>query len=560
MKATRDEKHSETLHPQRDAPERSLSSQESAWRAAGIEISWMALELTNSLSAASHHLSDVTGLQSHTPREVLILKVNRPHVRNALDLKAMRAFAEVADCLSGFKPPAAVILTGAGSSFVAGGDLKALHGKQSVVIAQEMSRLMCRALSTLRALSCPFIVAAEGHAVGGGAELLLAGDLRVVSEDIRVRFAQVSLGLCTGWGGSERLADLMGRQRALALMLDGAVIDAKSCLHLGIASRVAPAGGALQSALAWATQLAQVPQAVAAVKQVLRVDAQTDSNQDQDRVSSSADILEREQTVFPQLWVGDEHWSAVERIWSKRKASSSLQQNDQKTQDDKPPTRASKTSLGMFIVLEGIDGAGTTTQAERLISWLNSQGRRAHFTCEPSDGTIGRMIRGALSGQLLGHGDALLPAESLALLFAADRADHWHNEIEPLLRQGVDVVCDRYLYSSLAYQGLELEEAWVESLNSRFARPDLLLFVKVSPEVASARRDTRGQASDRYEVNELQREIAKRYERICEANGAHFIDGERSLDNVSAACYAAVETLRSHRVDQSSSSSDEDPR
>ena len=201
----------------------------------------------------------------------------------------------------------------------------------------------------------------------------------------------------------------------------------------------------------------------------------------------------------------------------------------------------------MFIVLEGIDGAGTTTQAERIISWLQAQGRRAHFTCEPSDGTIGRMIRGALGGQLLGHGDALLPAESLALLFAADRADHWSNEIEPLLRRGVDVICDRYLYSSLAYQGLELEESWVASLNNPFPQPDLLLFVHVSPEVASARRETRGQAADRYEVNELQIEIARRYERICREHNAHFIDGSQSLEDVSSACYAAVTKIRSQR-------------
>ena len=541
MKATRDENTHEVLDQQNETLDMILISRARSWQSSGLDVSSVALDYDQGQSSIS--IEDET--KHHQSSEALIITVNRPQVRNALDLDAMRALAEIVSAVQTSPViPAAIILTGAGKSFVAGGDLKALHGAQSSAVAQEMSQVMCDAFAVLRSLSCPFIIAAEGHAVGGGAELLLAGDIRVIAEDAKVRFAQVSLGLCTGWGGAERLADLMGRQRALALMLSGATLDAEACLSLGIASRISRSGQALQTALDWASQLALVPRAVAAVKQVLSSDSAKSNAQGQagsTAHTSHLSILEREQAIFPQLWVGDEHWRAVERFWAKRRSSSKAQPE---TAQPETPFSLDHSS-GMFIVLEGIDGAGTTTQAERIISWLQSRGRRAHFTCEPSDGTIGRMIRGALSGQLLGHSDSLLPAESLALLFAADRADHWHNEIEPLMRQGVDVICDRYLYSSLAYQGLELDEEWVMSLNSRFPRPDLLLFVQVSPEVAASRRDERGLSPDRYEVNELQIEIARRYERICDQGQALFIDGDRAIDEVSADCFSALQSLLS---------------
>lgn len=518
----------------------------------------------------------------------LLITVRRPQVRNALDLSAISALAEIAETL-GRSPdqPAAVILTGADGTFVAGGDLKSLSEDQrdekSESLAAKMSKRMSDALETLRALPCPFLVAAEGHAVGGGAELLIAADLRVVSAELRVRFAQVSLGLCTGWGGARRLVSLLGRQRALSLLLGGDLLDAKRCLELGIAHRVASAGEALNAALKWAADLALVPVAVREVKALF---------QELDQEASLAHVSQGELSVFPQLWRGDEHWDAVERFWARHHAAQKLpnkqglghremspqdddqaahdrggqhmkgqqMKGDQMHRDQYDETQRAElgevSERGLFIVLEGIDGAGTTTQAHQLIEQLQQRGREAHFTCEPSEGVIGTLTRSALRGEPLGRGGALLPPESLALLFAADRADHWHNEIEPLLRAGVDVICDRYLYSSLAYQGMELDERWVRSLNQRFPAPDLLLFVEVSPEVAASRRDQRQLEPDRYEVDELQRVIASRYARLCREAEAVIVDGDQGLNEVSVACERALEHAlngsRSHHSQEKS--------
>ncbi|MFM2418433.1 MAG: hypothetical protein RL385_3156, partial [Pseudomonadota bacterium] len=106
----------------------------------------------------------------------------------------------------------------------------------------------------------------------------------------------------------------------------------------------------------------------------------------------------------------------------------------------------------VFIVLEGIDGAGTTTQTARLVSALTAQGRRTQATREPSDGPVGVLLRQMLRGRVVSPSGKAPPSEELALLFAADRLDHVSAELRPLLADGVSVVSDRYDYSSVAYQ------------------------------------------------------------------------------------------------------------
>src|SRR5437667_268896 len=110
---------------------------------------------------------------------------------------------------------------------------------------------------------------------------------------------------------------------------------------------------------------------------------------------------------------------------------------------------------GRFIVLEGIDGAGTTTQADAIAAALRKKGRQVFVTREPSDLAIGKQIRAALVGK------AAFPSDALALLFAADRLDHLEREVQPALRAGTDVICDRYVLSSMAYQGSMLPADWV---------------------------------------------------------------------------------------------------
>jgi dTMP kinase len=131
---------------------------------------------------------------------------------------------------------------------------------------------------------------------------------------------------------------------------------------------------------------------------------------------------------------------------------------------------------GVFICVEGLDGCGKTTQTKLLVEKL-AKSHNAVYTAEPSNGKIGTFIR---EGVLYGGKRSSCIAE--ALLFAADRVEHVENEILPSLRQGRLVVSDRYIYSSLAYQGAAgLSLDWIQKINENALRPDLAMFIDVDP-------------------------------------------------------------------------------
>ena len=208
---------------------------------------------------------------------------------------------------------------------------------------------------------------------------------------------------------------------------------------------------------------------------------------------------------------------------------------------------------GLLIVIEGIDGAGTTTQMERYADLLRERGRRVHTTRQPSRGPVGSFIRRALGGEVSVGG--ALHAPLMALLFAADRLEHFASEIEPELTAGAVVLCDRYDLSSIAYQTAtalpELAaphefEVWVRSLNRFARRPDLTLVVDVSPETAERRRATRSGKPDIYEYAELQRKLAALYrdaERLCPGDAIVHVDGDGSLEEVSDLVREALDPL-----------------
>lgn len=199
---------------------------------------------------------------------------------------------------------------------------------------------------------------------------------------------------------------------------------------------------------------------------------------------------------------------------------------------------------GRFIVLEGIDGSGTTTQAQRLVDRLRAEGKRARYTREPSDGPLGVLIRQILTGRVVAPGGRPVDGAAVALLFAADRVDHLASEIEPLLADGVHVVSDRYLVSSLAYQGTELDPDWVATINVRAWPPDLTVYLDVSPEVASERRAGRGGVEERFDAMGLQQRIARSYERLLrdrEGLGEVVtVDGSGPVEEVAEAVWAAL--------------------
>jgi dTMP kinase len=192
---------------------------------------------------------------------------------------------------------------------------------------------------------------------------------------------------------------------------------------------------------------------------------------------------------------------------------------------------------GRFIVLEGIDGSGTTTQSQRLEERLRQEGHPVQRTWEPTDRPVGKLIRRALMRQLSHRRKAYaLTNPTLALLFAADRLDHLRGEVLPALEDGKVVICDRYLLSSLAYQGIAVSPSWVEEINRFAIAPDLTLFLEVDPRIAARRRAKRGGAKELFDAIELQTRIAKRYQALVRKYRASQrvvrIDGTQSLDQV----------------------------
>jgi dTMP kinase len=164
-----------------------------------------------------------------------------------------------------------------------------------------------------------------------------------------------------------------------------------------------------------------------------------------------------------------------------------------------------------FIVLEGLDGAGTTTQARMLQEYFTHCGHDSFPTFEPSDGVVGAFTRGLLSGN-----DA--PSQRvLGLLFAADRLEHT-NVIRAELSKGRHVVCDRYIFSSMAYQTLdaEISAEWVAQTNAGCAIPDLTVFIDVPVEVCLQRIRTRNGDRTLYERDDRLRAILDNYRRLME--------------------------------------------
>ena len=197
---------------------------------------------------------------------------------------------------------------------------------------------------------------------------------------------------------------------------------------------------------------------------------------------------------------------------------------------------------GRLIVLEGIDGSGTTTQTERLVEHLRRRGRTAVSTREPSAGPVGRLLREVLLGHHRISRDVSLDGRTMALLFAADRFDHLQREVEPILAAGNDVVSDRYLMSSLAYQAEEADREWVALLARGVRPPDLTILLDIPVEVAAQRRLLAGRPEERYDANPYLSRVADNYRRLARADAsAVILDGSAAREDVAAAVVAALE-------------------
>jgi dTMP kinase len=158
---------------------------------------------------------------------------------------------------------------------------------------------------------------------------------------------------------------------------------------------------------------------------------------------------------------------------------------------------------GTFIVVEGADGAGTTTQSKKLAEELD-----AHWTYEPSGNKVGEKVDEMISSEDYSP-------QAIALGFAADRLVHLEEEVIPKLENGETVVCDRYYHSSLVYQpvlGAEFE--WVRDLNSKAVKPDKTVILDISAEVGMERLSDRGSDGDIFEGLDFQEKVVVKYREL----------------------------------------------
>ena len=180
---------------------------------------------------------------------------------------------------------------------------------------------------------------------------------------------------------------------------------------------------------------------------------------------------------------------------------------------------------GVFICVEGLDGCGKTTQTKLLVRRLRKKGYDGVYTAEPSRGKIGKFIK-----KYCLHGKKRVSSVVEALLFAADRFEHVKNEIIPALNEGKLVVSDRYVYSSLAYQGaagIDLE--WIEKINEHTMRPDLAIFIDVEPEIVVQRLKPKKSVMENLET---QRKVQEVYMKFVEKGELVKIDGNKPKKEV----------------------------
>ncbi len=187
---------------------------------------------------------------------------------------------------------------------------------------------------------------------------------------------------------------------------------------------------------------------------------------------------------------------------------------------------------GAFICIEGLDGCGKTTQAQLLAKKLR-KGYNAVYTAEPSCGKIGTFIRKSYL-----YGEKRLSSVAEALLFAADRLEHVETEVLPALQQGRLVISDRYVYSSLAYQGAAgLSLDWIEKINKHALHVDFAVFIDVDPQTVMQRLKPTRSVMENLETQQKVREI---YLKFVERGDLVRIDGNKVQSEVAARLFAVV--------------------
>jgi enoyl-CoA hydratase len=243
---------------------------------------------------------------------VATLSIHRPAARNALALQTM---AELDEALERVRLERArvLVIRGAGErAFCAGGDLKELEGMRSEADAAAMASAMRATLDRIPKLAIPVIAGLNGDAFGGGAELAVACDFRIAAAHARIGFTQITLGLMPAWGASERLAALVGRGRALWMLLGGSVLPAVEAFRLGLVEEVVPSTAFDGHLGALARTIAAAPAAaVAGIK----------SSVNAVQPHRHPELAKATIEAFARTWADPAHWRAIEATEKKRRAT-----------------------------------------------------------------------------------------------------------------------------------------------------------------------------------------------------------------------------------------------
>ncbi|WP_046321105.1 enoyl-CoA hydratase/isomerase family protein [Mycobacterium sp. UM_Kg1] len=227
-----------------------------------------------------------------------IITIDRPHARNAIAPETMEQLDRALDKVAGAQ---ALVITGGGDrAFVSGGDLKQLAALRTEAEAAAMAWRMRTLCDRIAAFPAPVIAALNGHALGGGAEVAVAADIRIAAADIKIGFNQVSLAIMPAWGGAERLAKLVGHSQALLLAGTGTMLDAPAAERIGLINRVVPRESFDADWRSLARSLAN-PSA-GEIKRVI-----------------GGAAAEEAVAAFARLWVADAHWEAADRLQQGRK-------------------------------------------------------------------------------------------------------------------------------------------------------------------------------------------------------------------------------------------------
>jgi len=187
----------------------------------------------------------------------------------------------------------------------------------------------------------------------------------------------------------------------------------------------------------------------------------------------------------------------------------------------------------MFIAVEGIDGSGKSTTIKELKKYLENKGHNVLLTAEPTDMPSGKLIREVLAKK---EGDIPLTHEMLALMFASDRLNHLREEIWPALKNKKTVITDRYFFSSVAYQSVNVSYEWVKGINRFATMPDVVVFIDVSIDRALKRLSIFRQKTELYETREYLEQIDRNYRTVIADFQEHlkviYLDGNLGMDEI----------------------------